>query len=111
AGMFESAKEFSEGMGTKEWGICVESDQYNTVSPEVQEFVLSSMLKRVDVSVYKVIESQVGSAFVAGNVVYDLSVDGVGYSTTGGFVDDIVDQIEEFKAAIIAGDIEVPTEP
>ena len=30
---------------------------------------------------------------------FDLSVDGVGYSTSGGFVDDIVPQLEEFKAA------------
>jgi basic membrane protein A len=34
----------------------------------------------------------------------------VGYSTSGGFVDDIVDQLEDFKAQIIAGDIVVPTE-
>ncbi|MDO8363083.1 MAG: BMP family ABC transporter substrate-binding protein, partial [Actinomycetota bacterium] len=42
---------------------------------------------------------------------YDLKVDGVGYSTSGGFVDDIGDQLEEIKAAIIAGEIEVPTAP
>ena len=42
---------------------------------------------------------------------YDLAAEGVGYSTSGGFVDDIVDQLEEAKAAIIAGDVVVPTDP
>jgi basic membrane protein A len=49
--------------------------------------------------------------FAAGETRYDLSVDGVGYSTSGGFLDDIVDQLEDFKAQIIAGDIVVPTDP
>ena len=39
------------------------------------------------------------------------SVDGVGYSTTGGFVDDITDQLDAFKEQIVSGEIEVPTTP
>ena len=38
---------------------------------------------------------------------YDLSVDGVGYSTSGGFIDDIGPQLEEYKQQIIDGEIEV----
>ncbi len=109
-GMFDAAAEFSAG-GTKVWGIGVDSDQYNLVDPSVQEFVLTSMLKRVDVAVFEAIQAHVDGTFTAGPTTYDLSVDGVGYSTTGGFLDDIVDQIEEFKAQIIAGDIVVPTDP
>lgn len=111
AGLFEAAKEQSDNSGSKVWGIGVDSDQYNTVDPAVQEFVLTSMLKRVDVSVFEVIAAQHNGEFQAGNTVYDLSVDGVGYSTSGGFVDDIVDQLEDFKTQIVAGDIVVPTEP
>ncbi len=48
---------------------------------------------------------------MAGNTVYDLSVDGVGYSVSGGFIDDIVPELEEWKAKIVSGEIEVPTEP
>jgi basic membrane protein A len=68
------------------------------------------MLKRVDVAVFEVIEAHINGTFTPGPTTYDLSVDGVGYSTTGGFVDDIADQLEDFKAQIIAGDIVVPTE-
>ena len=111
AGMFEAAKETSESTGSKVWGIGVDSDQYNTVDPSVQEYVLSSMLKRVDNAVFEVTKSHVDGMFAAGNVVYDLSTDGVGYSTSGGFVDDIADQIEAFKAQIVSGEIVVPTAP
>ncbi len=111
AGLFEAAKARSEESGTKVWAIGVDSDQYNTVDPSVQEYILTSMLKRVDNAVFEITHAQANGEFVAGNTVYDLSSDGVGYSTSGGFVDDIVDQLEDFKAQIVAGEIVVPTEP
>lgn len=111
AGLFEAAKAHSEASGTKVWAIGVDSDQYNTSDPEVRDYILTSMLKRVDVAVYQIIKAHIDGTVVGGPTTYDLSVDGVGYSTSGGFVDDIVDQLEEFKAQIIAGDIVVPTDP
>lgn len=111
AGLFEAAKEYSEASGTKVWAIGVDSDQYNTAGAEVQEYILTSMLKRVDVAVFNTIKAQVEGTFVPGVNVFDLSVDGVGYSTSGGFVDDIVAQLDEFKAKIISGEIVVPTVP
>ncbi|HJU81091.1 MAG TPA: BMP family ABC transporter substrate-binding protein [Acidimicrobiia bacterium] len=111
AGLFEAASVASDTSGSKVWAIGVDSDQYNTVDPAVQEFILTSMLKRVDVAVFEAIRAQCEGTFTAGPTAYDLSVDGVGYSTSGGFVDDIVDQLEDFKAQIVSGDIVVPTEP
>lgn len=113
-GMFQAAKDYSEDNGTKVWGIGVDSDQYNTigaVDASLQEYVLTSMLKRVDTAVFEILKSQAAGSFVAGPTVYDLSVDGVGYSSTGGYVDDIADDLESAKAAIIAGDVVVPTDP
>ena len=111
AGLFEAAKEQSDSSGSKVWAIGVDSDQYNTAGAEVQEFILTSMLKRVDNAVYEVTVAQAAEAFANGNTVYDLSSDGVGYSVTGGFIDDIVPQLEELKAEIVAGNIVVPTAP
>jgi len=111
AGLFAAALEQSEATGTKVWAIGVDSDQYNTADESVREYILTSMLKRVDVAVFEATKAVVDGTFAAGPTTYDLSVDGVGYSTTGGFVDDIVDQLEDFKAQIVAGDIVVPTEP
>lgn len=111
AGLFEAAKSFSESSGAKVWGIGVDSDQYNTVDAAVQEFVLTSMIKRVDVSVYITITNFIEDTRQSGALVFDLKADGVGYSTSGGFVDDITDQLDALREQIITGELEVPTVP
>ncbi len=113
-GMFQAAKDFSEDTGSKVWGIGVDSDQYNTigaVDESLQEYVLTSMLKRVDVAVFEILSTQNDGAFAAGPTTYDLSVDGVGYSTSGGYVDDIVDDLEAAKASIVSGEVTVSRDP
>ena len=42
---------------------------------------------------------------------FDLKSDGVGYSTSGGFVDAYTEQVEDLKQQIIDGTIVVPTTP
>ena len=42
---------------------------------------------------------------------YDLAADGVGYSTSGGFIDDIIGQIDDYAEQIKSGEIKVPTAP
>lgn len=111
AGLFQAAKDYSEATGNKVWAIGVDSDQYNTAGPEVRDYILTSMLKRVDVAVFNTIKDQVEGTFTGGVHQFDLAVDGVGFSTSGGFIDDIVDQLNAFKAKIISGEIVVPTVP
>jgi basic membrane protein A len=88
----------------------VDSDQYNTVAPPVNEVIMTSMLKRVDVAVFNYINAVAGGHRDALPKAFDLSVDGVGYSTSGGKINDITDQLDAYKAAIIKGDIKVPGE-
>ena len=52
AGLFEAAKSFSEESGSKVWAIGVDQDQYTTADEAVREYIMTSMLKRVDVAVY-----------------------------------------------------------
>lgn len=111
AGLFQAAKEQSDATGDKVWAIGVDSDQYHTADTGVRDYILTSMLKRVDVSIYEVIKAAIDGTVTPGPTTYNLSVDGVGYSTSGGFIDDIVDQLEDYKAQITSGAIEVPTEP
>jgi len=111
AGLFEAAKASSDAKGGKLWAIGVDSDQYNTSDPAVKDYILTSMLKRVDVAVFELIKAQMDGTAKGGPLRYDLSVDGVGYATSGGFIDDITDQLETFKADIISGKIVVPTDP
>ena len=115
AGMFEAAKAYTDknGASKKVWGIGVDSDQYNTVGKDLQPFVLTSMLKRVDVAVYDSIKSFTSGSFAGGKAeAFDLKREGVGYSTTGGFLTaDTIKKLDGYKADIIAGKITVPTKP
>ena len=111
AGLFQAALEQSDATGSKVWAIGVDSDQYHTADAGVRDYILTSMLKRVDVSIFEMIKSVIDGTMQAGPTTYNLSVDGVGYSNSGGFVDDIADQLEALKAQIVSGEITVPTEP
>ena len=111
AGLFLAAQEQSGATGSKVWAIGVDSDQYHTVDEGVRDYVLTSMLKRVDVAIFEMVRSAIEGDVAAGPTTYDLSVDGVGYSTSGGFVDDIAADLDALKAKIVSGEITVPTEP
>jgi basic membrane protein A len=110
-GVFEAAKEASDAAGEQRWAIGVDSDQYLSAPDDLKPYILTSMLKRVDVAVYETIKAQVEGAFQGGYHTFDLARDGVGYATSGGFVDDIVPQLEDLKQKIINGEITVPTAP
>ena len=107
-GVFQSAA----AKGTL--GIGVDSDQYESIgasNPELQEVIITSMLKRVDVAVSESLEKFVNDEEIPAVTTFDLEADGVGYATSGGQVDDIADQLDELKQQIIDGEITVPTTP
>jgi basic membrane protein A len=112
SGVFEAAQAVRDAGGDA-WAIGVDSDQYNTADPAVQDVILSSMLKQVNVAVYNTIASAVAGDEVGGQTtVFDLSVDGVGYSTSGDFLsEETITALEDYKQQIIDGGIEVPTVP
>ncbi len=111
-GMFAAAQEYSEANDTVVCGIGVDSDQILTIGAELEPYVMTSMLKRVDVAVYGTIGAYLAGELAGGTVqVFDLSVDGVGYSTTGGNLEDIVGDLDDLKQQIADGDITVPTTP
>ena len=90
------------------WAIGVDSDQYLTASAEEKEHLLTSSLKRVDIATFDYIKAFDAGSVKPGFDLYDMSRDGVGYATSGGYVDDIKDQLEEAKQKIIDGEIKVP---
>ena len=103
-GLFEAAK------AAGALAIGVDSDQYETAAPEVQDVILTSMVKRVDVAVFDFLSSVADGEVEAGPRVYDLEQGGVDYSTSGGQVDDIKAQLDDFKQKIVSGEITV-TDP
>jgi basic membrane protein A len=102
-GVFQAATE----SGGK--AIGVDADQYKTADPKVRDVIMTSMLKNVDVAVKEYLTEVNDGTFPSGPTRYDLKVDGVGYSKSGGQVDDIEDKLEGYKKQIIDGDIKVPT--
>ena len=107
SGVFDAAVEAGDGM----WAIGVDSDQYLTASDDAKEHILTSMLKRVDVATFNEIKSVDDGDPLASYQSYDLKADGVGYATSGGFIDDITDQIDDYAAKIKSGEITVPDKP
>jgi len=96
----------------RKWVIGVDADQYLTATAEEKPWVLTSMVKRVDVAVYDTIEKFLNGTFVGGYATYNLAVDGVGYSTSNAALTaDMVAKMEEAKAKIVSGEIVVPTAP
>ena len=93
------------------WAIGANSDQYLTADPSVRGAILTSMLKRADVVTYTVTMEVANGVPKDGNNVFGLDRDGVGYSTSGGFVDRIKAQLDVFAARIASGEILVPTKP
>jgi basic membrane protein A len=107
SGVFDAAVEAGEG----NWAIGVDSDQYLTATAEQQPHILTSALKRVDVATFDFISSVNDGSPKTSYVTYDLKNDGVGYSTSGGFIDEISGDIDGFADKIKDGTIKVPTAP
>jgi len=104
---------FQAAAAANKRAIGVDSDQYKTVDdPALQAVIMTSMLKRVDNAVQAYIDSFVKGKVQGGkDVVNDLSTDGVGLATSGGFIDDIQAKIDDYRKKIISGEIKVPTQP
>jgi basic membrane protein A len=111
-GLFQAAKETSTA-AAKHWAIGVDSDQYNLVDASLKPFILTSMLKKVDVAVYQTVKAMSEGQKVGGKeTVFDLKSEGVGYSTSGdAMAKDVVSKLEDLKKQIIDGTIKVPTTP
>lgn len=98
-GVIEAAQE----SGIK--AIGVDSDQ----SVLAEGTVITSALKRVDTASYDAALAILEGTFESGIKVYDLESNGVGIVEGSGLIsDETLEALEEVKAAILAGEIEVP---
>ncbi len=102
-GVFQAAK------AANKLAIGVDSDQYQSADAAVRDVIITSMIKRVDVAVGAFLTDAQEGGLKAGEERFDLAADGVGYSTSGGKIDDIKGQLDELKKQIIDGTIKVPT--
>ena len=69
------------------------------------------MLKNANVGTAAFVGAAAGFAFKPGIRTFGLANGGVGYATSGGFIDDLVPRIDAYAAKIVAGTIVVPETP
>lgn len=108
-GAFDAVEQYGKdanGDGLK-FVIGVDSNQ-NGQKPR---FVLTSMVKRVDVAVYDVVKEVLDGKFAGGFHSFGLEKDGVAYAmdnnNKGLIPDDVIQKVEEAKKKIVAGEIKV----
>jgi len=108
-GVFQAAQEQGR------YAIGVDADQSKSL-PEYSDVILASMAKRVDEAVFRSIENVANGEF-AGGGVQSLGLDEGGVEAVYGqqlgseIPDEIKSALDTSRESIIAGDIEVPTDP
>lgn len=111
-GMFQAIKEAKDG-GKNVWGIGVDMDQAVTL-PQYANYILSSMIKRVDTATYEATKAVVNGTFKGGEIQkLGLKEDGVGIAGTSSknTAKDVLDLVTKYQDAIKAGKITVPAKP
>ena len=103
SGLFEAAK------ANKKMAIGVDSDQAKTAEKDVQDVIITSMVKNVNVAVFDYIKASTEGEPLSGLQEFDLKDGGVSYATTGGKIDDITKDLDDYKQQIVDGKITVPS--
>jgi basic membrane lipoprotein Med (substrate-binding protein (PBP1-ABC) superfamily)/DNA-binding SARP family transcriptional activator len=123
-GTFDAAERLSGELGRHLWAIGVDADEYHSTRQlldvewpfwgtpwNVEAWpghILTSMVKRTDNAIYQLVEEFTLGRLESGVRELGLAEEGVGYTTSGGHVDDIVPVLEDLKRRIISGEIVVP---
>ncbi|WP_256299807.1 BMP family lipoprotein [Haloarchaeobius salinus] len=108
-GVFQAAQERGK------FAIGVDADQ-SASEPDFADWIVASMVKRVDTAVFTAIENEVNGEFNGGSVTtLGLESDGVacvyGQAIGDSIPQEVKDQVDASRQAIIDGEITVPTEP
>ncbi len=107
-GAFDAVEQYGKTNGVaNKFVIGVDSNQ-NGVKPG---FVLTSMVKRVDIAVYDVIKELMVGKFEGGFHAFGLDKDGVAYAmddnNKGLIPDDVIKRVEDARTKIGSGEIKV----
>ena len=107
-GTIAQAREYRQA-GRNVWAIGVDSDQHQEgLYNATDSAVLTSMLKRVEAALIYALTAVENNNFSGRIIEFDLSMDGVGFSTTNSaMTPSIVSRLETYKQQIISGQIVV----
>jgi basic membrane protein A len=107
-GMIEEAKEQRQ-RGRNVWAIGVDSDQYELGKySETDSAVLTSMIKRIDTAVIHGLNAVQYNTFAGGIITFDLTNNGVGYSSTNSALSNqIIGELDRARRLIITGETQI----
>ena len=108
SGCSEAALNTSETTGQHKWCIGVDFDWYYDVPESESRHVLTSVRFQIPTSVYRALKEAV-AAERTDLPRFDLASNGIVLSTSGGHLDDILEEIGALRQQIIQGSIEMPT--
>ncbi|NHN58187.1 MULTISPECIES: BMP family protein [Halorussus] len=106
---------FKAAQNQGRYAIGVDADQSKTL-PDYADVILASMVKQVDEAVYRSVENTVNGNFDGGSS-HSLGLEAGGVEAVYGqqlgseIPDDVKSKLESSREKIVAGDIEVPTDP
>jgi len=104
-GVAAAARKVSQELGRHLWMIGVDYDQYHFAELEERPHILTSALLPWEDAAYMAVTDFARGRFEPGIHLLDLAAGAVGYSTSGGFIDDLVPELEKLRADIISGEI------
>ena len=106
-GVIEAATDLSDEAGRHLWAVGVDSDFVFELPAEQREHVLTSMLKRLDLGVERIVEEfQAGDLEVPGSLRLGLADEAVGYSTAGDHLSPAtIAEVDGLAADIASGEI------
>ena len=104
-GVAAAARNVSHELGRHLWMIGVDYDQYHFAEVGDRPHILTSALLDWENTAYVAVTDFARGRFEPGIHVLDLAADAVGYSTSGGFIDDLVPELERLRADIMSGAI------
>jgi basic membrane protein A len=105
----------AQAAAKKKYAIGVDSDQSLTASPAEQKWILTSMLKRVDVAVQTTIEKYAAGQLTAGSIQsFGVKEGGIDYAQNQynkDLLGDLPTKLDAIKEKIASGEIKVPDTP
>jgi basic membrane lipoprotein Med (substrate-binding protein (PBP1-ABC) superfamily)/DNA-binding SARP family transcriptional activator len=112
-GLFDAAVAFTEATGRHVWAIGVDSDQYATVvdlpgarnARMWQRHILTSVLKDFGALHYAAIAAYADGTFQPGVWTWGLETGATGISYSGGYLDDVRNELDALRSQIIDGDV------
>jgi basic membrane lipoprotein Med (substrate-binding protein (PBP1-ABC) superfamily)/DNA-binding SARP family transcriptional activator len=110
-GVLNGAVDHHDGGGRHVWVIGVDVDEFLQASSEQRSHILTSVVKRMDLAVERAIADHFAGVASSDPVTLGLADGALVLATSGGFIDEISGELDSIAAQIVAGEIQVSSEP